>query len=306
MADEILQAYNLIRSGNPFEAKAVLEPVLVYELDNGETLFAVGCCNFWIDAIKRAEEIDDFFERGETYINEWKSFLIFLKRGKKIFERTMFAVRTGVFTLALDCYNRVVVEKNSAQKAEIQRKIGLCYKKLGEFEMARNCLAEALSLKNDSAPIIAEAADCYALCSEERHAKVLFREAFFVDAQKIDLEFLDSELIKCLVRNVMEKGFSGTALLEWIPVYGQLFGIFTVKRRLKPQEIARLKGDVYAAEIAMKAPSCQVELLTPRLINLYFWLIDYYVSVKEDIKKTNEILTRIKILDTEIYEMYVK
>lgn len=295
-----------MRSGNPAEAKALLNGALVYELENQEILFAIDCCNFWIDVVARSKTMDNAFERGENYCNEWKNFLRFLRREKKTFDRTLFAVKTGVFSLALACYNQLAGEKDPAQKAEVLRKTGLCYKKLGSYETARNCLAEANSVKPDTAAIIAEMADCYALCAEERQAKVLFREAFYVDPQKIDPAFLDSELIQCLIRNVQDKGFSGAALMEWIPVYGQLYGVFTVKRKLRPTEIARLKQEIYAKETEIKDPSCQAEFLTPRLINLYFWLIDHYVSANEDVSKINDIMTRIKILDTDIYELYVK
>ena len=109
-----------------------------------------------------------------------------------------------------------------------------------------------------------------------------------------------------MIRNVQDKGYSGAVLMEWIPVYGQLYGVFTVKRKLRPTEITRLKQEIYAKEMEIKDPSCQTELLTPRLINLYFWLYDHYSSEKEDDGKASEIITRIKILDTEIYELYVK
>ena len=208
MSDEILQAYSLVRSGNPAEAKALLNSALVYELENQEILFAIDCCNFWIDVVERCKGVKDAFERGETYCNEWKSFLNFLKREKKTFDRTLFAVKIGVFSLALACYNELSGEKDPAQKAEILRKTGLCYKKLGSYETARNFLTDANTVRPDTAAIIAEMADCYALCAEEKHAKVLFREAFYVDPQKIDPAFLDSELIQCLIRNVQDKGYS--------------------------------------------------------------------------------------------------
>ncbi len=306
MSDKILQAYSLIRSGNPGEAKTLLNGALVYELENQEILFAIDCCNFWIDAMDRAASVKDIFERGQVYCNEWKNFLQFLSREKQTFDRTLFAVKAGVFSSALACFNQLAGEKDPVQKAEILRKTGLCYKKLGSYETARNCLAEANDARPDHSPIIAEMADCYALCGEEKQAKVLFREAFYIEPQKIEPEFLDSELIQCLIRNVRQKGFSGAALMEWIPVYGQLYGVFTVKRRLRPQEIARLKQEIYAKETEIKDPSCQRDLLTPRLINLYFWLIDYFVAAKENVSKMNDIITRIKILDTEIYELYIK
>ena len=305
MSEKILQAYSSIRNANFVEAKKILNSALVFELNNDELLFAMNCCDFWIDVIARSESIGDHFERGEIFIDEWKSFQDFLRRKEKIFERTLFAVKVGIFSLALRHYNQAE-EKGKARKAKIQRGIGLCYKKLGEYETALACLREALSLKNDSASIIAEAADCYALCAKPREAKILFREAFFVDAQKIELDFLDSEEINCLVKIVEEKGYVGAELLEWIPVYGQLCGIFNVKRKLTQPEVAHLNRKIYAAETEMKNPSCQSKILIPRLINMYFWMIDFYVSAGKKTQEVNELLVRMKILDTEIYEIYVK
>lgn len=305
MSEKILQAYSSIRNANFVEAKKVLSSALVFELNNDELLFAMNCCDFWIDVIARSEGIGDNFERGEAFVDEWKSFQNFLRRKGKIFERTLFAVKAGIFSLALRLYNQAE-EKDGARKAQIQRRIGLCYKKLGEYETALLCLKEALSLKNDSAEILAEAADCYALCAKPREAKVLFREAFFIDAQKIELDFLDSEEINCLVKIVREKGRSGPALLEWIPVYGHIFGIFNARRQLEQPEVAHLNRKIYAAETEMKNPSCQSEILIPRLINMYFWMIDFYTSVGKKEHERNELLVRMKILDTEIYELYAK
>lgn len=296
----------MIRSGNLAEAKELINGALVYQLENQEFLFTLACCNFWIEAIERAKRLDDAYERGQSYCSEWKNFLQFLSREERTFDRTLFAVKTGIFSLALECFNQLASERDPMQKAEILRKTGLCYKKLGSYETARGCLAEANDAYQNSAAIIAEMADCYALCGEEKQAKVLFREAFYINPQAIEPEFLDSELIQCLIRNVKQKGYAGSALLEWIPVYGQLYGVFTVKRKLRPTEIARLKREIYAKETEIKDPACQRDLIAPRLINLYFWLIDYFVAAKENVSKMNEIITRIKILDTEIYELYIK
>ncbi len=304
MSEKILQAYSSIRNANFVEAKKILNSALVFELNNDELLFAMNCCDFWIDVTARAESIGDYFERGEILVDEWKSFRDFLRRKEKIFDRTLFAVKTGIFSLALRHYNQAE-EKDKARKAKIRRGVGLCYKKLGEYETALICLKEALALKDDSAAIIAETADCYALCAKPRQAKALFREAFLVDAQKIELDFLDSEEINCLVKTVKKKGYSGAELLEWIPVYGTLLGIFNMKRKLTQPEVAHLSRKIYAAETEMKNPSCQSKILIPRLINMYFWMMDFYLSVGK-MQERNELLVRMKILDTEIYELYNK
>jgi len=300
------EAYKLLKSGDIEKASTILKEGLVYNLEDEELIFALHCCNFWIDCIRRMENLKDSYEKGESLLLEWKSFQLVIKREKKTFELALYAIKTGVFTLALECYKEIEEPKQSSQKGIVLRKLGLCCKELGEFDLAKTYLMQANEVSPGSALILAELADCYALCGEERQSKVLFREAFFLDAASIDLSFLDSELIRCLIQKVQEKKYTGAVLLEWIPVYGQLFGVFNVKRKLRPQEVGKLRQEIYAKENEMKDPSCDSKLITPRLINLYFWIIDYYVLAENENSRINDILIRIKILDSEIYNLYVK
>ena len=92
----------------------------------------------------------------------------------------------------------------------------------------------------------------------------------------------------------------------WIPVYGVLWGIFNIKRELRSQEVGKLRQEIYALENEQKDPSCDFQILTPRLINMYFWLIDHYVQNNDNQRLINEILLKIKILDTNIYNSYIK
>ena len=305
MTENLTKAYGFLEAGKPEEAKQLLQAEAEADLDNKDIFFALNCCYFMINSLRQIESAEDFFERGEIIINEWKSFENTATRGSMPPE-ILFSARKGFFTLALENYSKLADEQDSKQRAEICRKIGLCYKKFGEYETAKNCLIEANSLSSGSAPILAELADCFALCGEERTAKVLFREAFFLDPQKIDFCFLDSELICCLIRKVSDKGYAGAALQEWIPVYGALFGIFSVNRELRSQEVGRLKQDIYAKEHESKDPSSDSSVLTPRLINLYFWLIDHYVLTNAEPAKINQILLKIKILDPTIYSLFLK
>jgi tetratricopeptide (TPR) repeat protein len=194
-------------------------------------------------------------------------------------------------------------EKDPLQKAEIYKKTGICYKKLGDFENARTFLTEANNIYPNLSSVLAELADCYSLCGEDKFGKVLYREAFFADPDSIDLDFLDSELIKCLIEKTKSKGYSGKALQYWIPVYGVLCGVFNIKRELTSQEVARLKKDLYAMENEIKDPSCNNEILVPRMLNCYFWLMDHYYLAKENQAKINEVLLRIKLLDSAVYEI---
>lgn len=292
-------------------AKPILEDALTDDLENKEILFAIRCVNYWIDLIARMAFISTPFERGEQLVAHWKHFVKDIA-GKDALahERTMYAVRKGIFTLALKNYQQLLQDHHPLQKAEAFRKAGLCYKELGDYETALSCLGEANSLMeavsrmSDVAAVLAEMADCYALCGYDDNAKVLFREAFFVGAPKIDLTFLDSQMILSLINLVREKGFAEDVMVEWVPIYGVLYGVMNIKRQLRPQEVGRLKQAIYTLENELKDPASRPEILVPRLINHYFWLIDHYVAVNDERSKINETLLKIKLLDSDVYDKY--
>lgn len=301
----LAQSYSLIETSHPEKAKVLLEDALTADLDNKDLVFAVHCCAFWLETYENLKQLD-FFEQGESLVNQWKRFKILLEHEDSPLEKTVYAFKKGVFSCALESYSKLTDEATPQMKAEIYRKTGLCYKKLGSYETALNCLSKANSIVSGNAPILAEMADCYALCGETKLAKVLFREAFFVDAQKIDISFLDSPLINLLIEQVKKKGLTGAALQEWIPVYGTLLGVFNIKRELKTQESGKIRQEIFAKENELKDPDNDSTIIKPRLLNLYFWIIDNYVLAKESVSKTNEYLLRIKILDPAIYALYVK
>lgn len=297
-------AYSMIEQGNIRQAKTLLEDALIADLDNQELIFTVHCCSFWESKIESEIQLEPF-EFGESLINQWKQFNILLSHEENTAEKTVFVFKKLVYTLALNQYKIASDDHDNRLKAEIYRKSGLCYKKLGFYEEALKCLMESNNLVQDASPVLAEMADCYDLCGETKIAKVLFREAFYIDPEKIDLTFLDSPMIKALVEQVQKKKITGSVLQEWIPVYGVLYGVFTVKRKLRSQEVGRLKQDIYAKENELKDPSNDSAVLVPRLLNMYFRLMDHYILSKDNVSKINEVLLKIKILDQEVYRLYV-
>jgi len=108
-----------------------------------------------------------------------------------------------------------------------------------------------------------------------------------------------------LYQRVKGLGYESPALEEWIPVYGVLFGVFSVKRELRAIELGKLKQSIFSLENEIRIKAAEASVLIPRLINRYFWLIDHYVNVGEDTSKIDETLLKIKILDPQIYERYI-
>lgn len=302
-ASTLMSAYALIGEGKLREAQAMLEDALTNDLENHDLVFAASCCSFWRDTIEGLPDLDAF-EQGESLVNHWKRFRLRVDREEEPLEQTVYAFRRKVFSTALEQYGKDLDKADNLIHAEICRKIGYCYKQLGNFETALGYLQEAYSTVEGRADIIAEMADCYDLCGENKLAKVIFREAFFIAPEKTELDFLDSPLINELIERVREKGYGGMELQEWLPVYGTLLGLLNVRRTLKSQEVIRLKQDIYAKENELKDPANNAALITPRLLNMYFWLIDYYDLSHDSGARIHEVLLKIKILDRDIYAQY--
>ena len=306
----IAKAYQLIESCRVMDAASLLENTLPSaidkdDLDDADIVFTIQSCNYWNDTLESLPSFD-LFDQGESLVNTWKGYTKFVEKQKKVCEKTVYTFRKGIFSLALEKYSAVPNEQNPALTAEICRKKGLCYKKLGSYESALKCLTEANAAQEGQASIIAEMADCWALCGEEKNAKLLFKEAFFIDAQKIDFSNLDSKMINLLIKEVEAKGYTGAVLQEWLPVYAVTMGIFTYRRLLRSNEVLKLKQDIYSLECELKNPSNNAEVLTPRLLNRYFWLIDHLRSRNDSTREIEEVLLHIRIHDAGIYNSFRK
>lgn len=299
------EALILIESCNFIQPLELLKEILKSELGNKRLVFAIRCCDFWAKTDIFLTETS-YFDQGERLLAQWKNFQMILEFATPECEKIIYSFKKGIFSKALEVYSKANNDKDPKYKSEILRKTGLCYKKLGSYEIALKFLTEANNMVSGQAQLIAEMADCYAFYGETKNAKMLFREAFYINARSIDLTFLDSPLIRVLIEKVEDSGYSGSTLLEWIPVYGVIFGIFNIKRHLKAQEVLRLKQEIYSKEGEMKDPSSNKEYLKPHLINLYFWLIDYYLLEKDSISKINEVMLKLKLLDPEIHNLYKK
>ncbi len=276
------------------------------DLENDDVEYALKAVKYWLARFSEAKQATTPMERGEFMISCWKPFLSFINKQGESREVIIYALKQAVFLLALKFYSELFAHKKELQEAEPYRKIGICYKTLGDYDEALNFLKYAAKLDENSAPILAELADCYACYGETKLSKVFFREAFFINPSEIELQFLESELIVKLIERVKNLGVKTEYIAEWLPIYGRLDGVFTVKRELRSVEFGQLKQKIFLMECEIKeASNEQKERMVPRLINYYFWLIDHYVAVQEDKAKIDDILLRIKVWDKNIYDCYI-
>jgi len=302
-AQLLAEANASIRNHDLNAARATLEKGLSLDDHNEEILTSLKFVNFWIDRELRLEEIGHAFERGEFYLLQWPQFEAFVERVGSSCEPCLFAIRKHVFGNALQQFALLSRDTESPDSALLLR-MGRCHKGLGAYDEAVRYFEAAAAEKSDDAEVLSELADAYALINEVQPAKAFFREAFFLEPQKVHLELLESQLIRALAGKVRELGYEGPAVVEWIPVYGVLLGVFTVKRELRSIEYGRLKQGIHALEREIHEGRDKDGLVEPRLINRYFWLVDHLIATGDDPAKVDEVLLKLRSVNERIYKQY--
>ncbi len=307
--DEVIKilngVYSLFKEGQFEESVARLEEALKIDYDYPGVTSSLKCATFWREKQERLEEISGTYERGEYLLSQWRHFSCFVERVGGVSEKCLFNLKQYVFGKALLCYKRLY-DESGIYDSDVFLHMGRCYKGIGDYEKAIENLEIASQQKSGSPVIVVELADCYSLINEMRASKVFFREAFFINPQEIDLGNLESGFMHRLIDKLKGKGFNEPELAEWIPVYGTIYGVFNIKRELRPIEFGKLKQSIFKYQNDIRKKGEKPGFLLPRLINHYFWLIDHYISAGEDKEKIEETLAKIKNLDPVIYKEYTQ
>jgi len=313
----IHKAYESLKDGKASTAQGFLKKALEIDYENPIVLHALKSLNWWLEKIKRLDDFHDPYEQGGYILSQWKSYYVFLDRIKaarlsgretglpqEAYDSCQYAIKRFIYSLALGFLLEVLGDGNNQQDPVLLLHAGRCCKGAGNWEDALKYLEQASRLKKEDSVILSELADVSALLGDEKTAKLLFREAFFLDPQGIDLEGLESEMMLRLRDKTGELGYSGPELSEWIPVWGCIWGIFSVKRELKPVELGRLKQSILSLENEFQSKSGSDGQIKPKLLNRYFWLIDYCELNRDSSGLMDETMLKIKFIDPVIYEHY--
>ena len=299
--------FDKLKEGDVDSACSLAAKVLENNLDNEYVKCVYNAIIFWKEKLSISVTRSTLFDRGEYLFSQWSGFLQFMKRYDEKCDAVIYALKGCVFNIIVELYSLSLRKNLLENRVQVYRKLGLCYKMLGRYEKAIEFLKYASSLDATSSSILAELADSYAMCGDERMSKVYFREAFFKDAVSVQKDFLESEAIKSIIDMLDEMGFRDTELLAWVPIYAVLGGLFSVKRQLKAVELGKIKQEIFLLETSVKEnKSRNVRLEIPRLINSYFWLIDHYSRDSSNKAKIDELLLRIKLLNEDVYYSYIR
>jgi hypothetical protein len=282
-----------LRSGKPdapVEARRLFEEALSKDYASKVAKFALKSLLWWQRRLGEYASAAKGSEKGGAIVDEWNGFYRFLDDiGGGIDDDgrdALGAIRYWVSAAALEAFEYNALNPSQSGDWELQFKLGLCHKGLGNYENARVCLDTAAGFRRDNIPLLFECADVKALEAEKTagadgEARLIFREAFLAGPQEVCVYSMESAFFRGLYHAVAERGHEGGEILEWMPVWGTLLGAFPSKCELSQIKLGKLKARIFEMENALKAdggPGSRNEEqeLVPRLLNGYFWLLEHY------------------------------
>ena len=332
IAQMVNSAYDQLRAGRFAESIELLERAMELDVEFAGVTATLKCARFWSARQSRVSDLSGPRARADYLLSQWRAFREFAARISDLPERCRHDIRYYAHSAALaylleekggatkgdttngsetDGAGNARAEQPPAQararqnEASINQLIGRCYRAMGDFEHALDYLERARHDAGDSAKLYAELADCYALINDSRTAKIFFREAFFLAADEVGIEDLESPLIRQLVGHVADAGIS-EHVAEWVPVYGAAHGTLSVRRELRPLEYGRLKQAIFELEKRLSSDvEDSVPHTLPRLLNRYFWLMDHYSAAGEEARRVEDVLDRLRTVAPDIYELYL-
>lgn len=303
LSSALKEVYKSFLKGDFVLAESQAINALSLDYDSQEVQDTLLCAKFWKERWNQLTKIVEVVFQADYLFTEYQGFRgRFVSKFTSSIEEGLHSLRQCVLGRCLSLYDQIKTQEGP--RLETLLRLAKCHKTMGEYDLAISSLEQTNRLFKDEAEVLAEMADCYEMISENRLAKVLFREAFYINPQKIDLTFLESPMIRKLLETMGEHAHTAIMVKEWIPVYGVLKGVFNIKRELKPMELAQLKQGIHSLRNELQSGKKENNPLLPRLINKYFWLIDHYQATKEDRIKIEELLLNIKILDPLVFNLY--
>lgn len=295
-------ALTLLKDGRIGDSYDIFNDILNEDYSSQIAETGLKVCKYWNNRISDIKSTTPF-NKGKMLYEEWKRFEKYLGSQKNVNMKVINALMFFVFNTTLQ-YLKKDIQDNKIIDIPVLFLIGLSYKKIGDFSSAIIYFEKVIKHDRNNSDAFAQLADCYALIDEERKAKVLFREAFFIDPYQIDIESLDSQIILTLIEKVKEMKIPEDQIKFWIPVYGRVLNILNIKRDLLAVEVGKIRQEVFQLEQVLYKSGKEEDIICARLINYYLWLYDYYVIRKPDNEITVELEEKIKSLSIKVFTFF--
>ena len=299
------RAHKLLEEGSFSDAIALFENIIGENAGYPGVPDGIRAARFWIGRANKLKKYSSPYGKARLLLKEWRDFEKFMTKNSVKHGRSTAAIQKYIFSDIIESFTQAYNE-GVAPDTGILIQIGDCFKKLGNFERAIDMFEYARSFDKEDPSLLSKLGDCYFSIDETSKAKVLFREAFFIDPGLIELDSIESPFIHMVYAKTVQQIRNPDTSIYWIPVIAEVSRAFNVKREPKKGEIEKLREEIRKLEAEYSTNKKMRDYIKPKLINHYFWLIDSLKIVGGSKKEIEESLGRINEIDSEIFSQYMK
>ncbi|HBE04671.1 MAG: hypothetical protein A2096_12440 [Spirochaetes bacterium GWF1_41_5] len=301
---QLKKIYAVIEEGRFETAEKMLEEIINMNIDAAEIYSSLKAVKFWINRRKKIDSSPGGLSKGDTLLSEWENFEKFVSAKGIEAKKTIAAVKKFVFRSVIDNYILDFQKREVADPALLLRIAG-AFLANGEYARALDTLLYARKFKKKDAQIYALLGEAHYHLKNHKKARAFFREAFFINPAQVPVESLNAEIITDLRKKIEDEGFIRKEINLWLPVFAELYDIFSVKRRLERREYDELLQRIYKNEIEYNLDRKNRAIIEPILLYQYLYLIGHYQAENAgdaDLKIAN-VQRKIKNINGQIYEL---
>jgi tetratricopeptide (TPR) repeat protein len=299
------KAHKLLEAGEFSQAIALYESILKENPNFPGVSDGIKASKFWANKKNRLKKFVSSYDKGKLLLREWKSFEKYMCRNNVKHGRSTASIQKYVFCDVIESFARAYNEGIVPDTA-ILIQIGDLFKHLGNYERAINIYEYARGFNSDDSSLLAKLGDCYFSIDETSKAKVLFREAFFIDPAQIDLDQIESPFIHMLYKETIESIEDPEVAVYWVPVIAEIKSAFNVKREPKKGELEQLRNKIEKLEHEFTENRKKRSYIEPKLLNHYFWLIDTLKIISGSKKEIEKSLLRINEINPKVFARYLE
>jgi len=304
---EFDEAITYIRDVNFEKALEIMEKVLIENDRFPGVIEAIKSIKFWQNRWLKIMMAPKGKEQAEVFFSEWENYLKFIKsfENNENFEKIFIAFKNLIYKRIIE--NLIFeFEQSEILSLDLLKKLGKIFFEIEDYKNAIEIMEYAYGFNKRDSFIISILADSYYLTGEEDRALILYREAFFYEPEKIELNILKSEPIKFLKEIALSEGIKNEYLNEWIGVLGIVLNVFNQRNNLTPEDVNKIEIEIKDLESKLANGGIKFEILKPRLIYRYLLLIEYYFYQISNRDFARIYLTKLKGIDINIYNRYIK
>lgn len=299
------KAHKLLEEGMFKQAIALYESIIKENPGYPGVVDGIKVSKFWISRKNKLNKYVTSYDKGKLLFKEWKDFEKHMNKNNIKHGRSTAAVQKYIFSDIIESFGRAYNE-GVVPDTDILIQIGDLFKKLGNYVKAIDIYEYARSFNIEDPSLLAKLGDCYCSIDEISKAKVLFREAFFLDPGQIELDQIESPFIHMLYRKTIEIINNPEITIYWVPILAEVKSVFNVKREPKKGELDELRNKIEKLENEYITNRKKRMYIEPRLLNHYFWLIDTLKISGGSKKEIEQSLQRINEINPGIFAQYLE